>query len=92
MAITYGNKVVYKKIMDGKEMSMQATEIRSMTTPYNQLENIQIGKKEKLMILIVDGKTKLFHHIVMSGGAKQPGSGGSYLSHGELNRTFVIGH
>jgi hypothetical protein len=65
MANSYGSKITYKMNSQAEEITIAAKNIKSLTTPFRFWENIQIGKKERLMSLIIDGKAKLFTHMTI---------------------------
>lgn len=77
LAVTYGNKVAYKKSATGQQLSISAKEIKVLTTPHKYYENITLGKKERLMSLIVDGETKLYNHVTINAGPSKPEFGGT---------------
>lgn len=78
MAVTYESKIAYKKAPQGEKLSIPSSDIKSLTTPYKYWENIQVGKKEKLMSLAVDGDAQLFNHVTINPGQSSPMAGGTY--------------
>ena len=80
MATSYGSKIAYKINSQAEEFSIPTKNIRSLTTPFRFWENIQIGKKEKLMSLVIEGKAKLFIHLTIYPGVeKRTRNGETYM-------------
>jgi TonB family protein len=84
----YGKKVNYKLTADAKEQSMKITDVKSLVTPYNVYENVRLGDKEKLMILVVDGNVKLYKHVTNPAGTQAPGS--NYSFYGKPTVTYAL--
>jgi hypothetical protein len=51
---------------DGRKLSLTSTEIKSILTPYQYFENITIDNQERLMLLMDDGRAKLFSHVSLN--------------------------
>ena len=90
MAVTYGNKIAYRKNPNGEELYIPSKDIKSLTTPYKHWKNIQVGKKEKLMSLVVDGEAKLFNHVTINVGPSTPGQGGTYAMYNAPTVMYVL--
>ena len=73
LAITYEKKIAYKISKDGEEKFIPTEEVWFVKSPSRYLENIKLGKRERLVVLMVDGKVKLFNHVRMQEGIKQEG-------------------
>ncbi len=69
--IEYGSKIFYKKEKDGTESSIRAKEVKFISTHREYLENIQVGKKELLMMLVAKGKALLFLNIATGAPRRQ---------------------
>ncbi len=80
LAVTYGKKVAYRLKSDGKELSISSNEVKSIQTPYKYWENIQLGKNERLMSLLVDGGVRLFNHVTVQEGVPQSGGITPYMA------------
>jgi hypothetical protein len=92
LAVTYGNKIAYKKSATGQVQSISSKEIKSILTPYKYWENIQLGKKERLMSLIVDGNTQLFNHVIINTGPSTSGQGGNYTMNSAPTIIYALNH
>lgn len=90
MAVTYGNKIAYRKKPKGEELYIRSGDIKSLTTPYKYWKNIQVGKKEKLMSLLVDGEAKLFNHVTINEGQSKQVPGGTYAMYSAPTVIYVL--
>src|SRR5690606_2265390 len=90
LAVAVGDKIVYKETENGVPKSIRSNDVKSITTPFNYYENITVGKKKRIMSLIVDGKLKLFYHVIMKDGRTYYGNGGRYQFYEPLATTYVI--
>ncbi len=63
MAVGYEKTIFYKDSKDGKILSIPTAEVKAVATRYTYFENIPIGKKEKMMAVLVYGRAQLFFHV-----------------------------
>lgn len=90
MNVTYGNKVSYALTRDGKELQLKSSEIKSILTPANYYENIILGKIERLMALVTDGKVKLFRFVKINSGAPSAPGGGNVSLYGDPTLLYAL--
>lgn len=77
LAVTYGDQIAYRSNSDGPQNHIPSKNVRSIKTPAQYYENIQVGKKELLMGLLVDGRACLFTHVTINRGPSRPSNGGT---------------
>ena len=64
-AIAYENEVYYKVKEDDVPRGLKVKSIKSLTLPFVYFENIQLGEKERLMSLLINGKVSLYKYIII---------------------------
>ena len=89
MAIAYDNKVSYKNTELGDTKYFRKEEIKSISTPYNFYERIVTKKKDKIMMLLIDGNAKLYKRVGLIPGYPQSIPGGTY-QHNAPVVTYVL--
>lgn len=82
MAVTYGEKISYKLNAGAPALKIASEEIHSIKTPNMFYENILLGKKERLMSLLVDGDAKLFAHVTINVGTSKTDKVGTTTLYG----------
>jgi hypothetical protein len=90
MAVTYGEQVSYKTKQRNAISSMQVTDIRSIQTPYTYWESIQVRERMLLMGLVVDGKARLFNHVIINKGKEKKASSGNVQFYDPPTVTYVV--
>ncbi|MDZ4714424.1 MAG: hypothetical protein SH819_03055 [Cytophagales bacterium] len=90
MAVTYEDKVAYKKTPSDFPLQIPTKEIHAMQTKYKYYLNIPVGKEEKLMSLMVDGKARLFTHVILNAGPSKPMGGGTAKMYQPPTVTYVV--
>jgi hypothetical protein len=61
---SYGSKIGFKKEGGDAQTFLSTKEIKFILTPNRYLENIDLGKRELLMTLVVEGKARLFSQVL----------------------------
>ncbi|MDZ4714421.1 MAG: hypothetical protein SH819_03040 [Cytophagales bacterium] len=90
MAVTYEDKIAYKKNKDDYPLHILTKDIHAMKTPYKYLQNILIGKKELLMSLMVDGKARLYSHVIINSGQPKAAPGGTMVLYQPPTVTYIV--
>ncbi len=78
LTVAYHSRIAYKFSQDGKEISMKASEVKSIQTSDKYIENITLDDKERLMGMVSDGRVRLFNHVTVNSGRKEKGYGGTF--------------
>jgi hypothetical protein len=68
----YEDAIVYRLGKDGQGSTMRIEEIQTIITAFQLYESIPMGKKDKLMALIVDGPVKLYKYVIIFNGSLGP--------------------
>jgi hypothetical protein len=73
ISIYYSNSIKYRMDKNSTDIKLKTTEIKSIITPYNRIENLMIDNKEYIMRLLVVGKAKLYSQNIPDEGRNPNG-------------------
>lgn len=82
----YEDVITYKMNQDDRERSLKTKEVSAIVTSFRVYENVQVGKKEKVLPLAVDGPIKFYKSSYLNSGGQTSG----FFMYGKPFTSYVI--
>jgi len=89
VAFSYENRVNYKFNQSDDANSLKIKDIKYVTLTPNRFENIQFGKRDKLMKIIEEGKISLYKYVEVDDRVTSSNPGSTFKAGNFINH-FVI--